>query len=72
MLEELKKEANITYTENGAVTFRSTSSKCLDFFAMVGGMRNAAEKRILQLFTLAYIENRDKAMKLLFFTRNEI
>ncbi len=70
MLEELKKEANITYTENGAVTFRSTSSKCLDFFAMVGGMRNAAEKRILQLFTLAYIENRDKAMKLLFFTRD--
>ena len=70
MLDELKKESNLTYTENGAVTNRSTFSNCLDFFAMIGGMRNASEERILRLFTLAYIENRDIAMKLLFYTRD--
>lgn len=32
MLELLKKEANITYTENGAVTNRSSKNFCLDFF----------------------------------------
>lgn len=32
MLNAIKREANITYTENGAVTYRSTMSDCLDFF----------------------------------------
>lgn len=33
MLKLLKKEANMTHTENGAVTYRSTQSECLDLFA---------------------------------------
>ncbi len=70
MLEKLKKESNLTYTENGAVTFRSTESHCLDFFAMSGGMRNAADDRILNLFVPAYIEDPDTAVKLMFFARD--
>ena len=70
MLKELKNESNITYTENGAVTFRSTESHCLDMFSMCGGMRGASEKRILDLFIPSYIEDPDTAMKLLFYIRD--
>ena len=35
MLEFLKIEANKTYTENGAVTYRSTGRDCLDLFATI-------------------------------------
>ena len=41
MLENLKKEANKTYTENMAATHLSTLSDCLDLFATVGALRNA-------------------------------
>ena len=33
MLKFLKKEANMTHTENGSATYRSTQSECLDLFA---------------------------------------
>lgn len=32
MLELLKKENRITYTENGAKTYNTTESYCLDLF----------------------------------------
>lgn len=32
MLQYLKNEANLTHTENGAVTYQSTQSECLDLF----------------------------------------
>lgn len=35
MLNHLKSEANIAYTENGAVTNASTMSDCLDLFAVM-------------------------------------
>ena len=36
MLQYLKNEANLTHTENGAVTYQSTQSECLDLFATIG------------------------------------
>ena len=41
MLNHLKSEANIAYTENGAVTNASTMSDCLDLFAGIGALRAA-------------------------------
>ena len=70
MLEFLKKEANRTYTENGALTHATTCSDCLDLFATVGALRSAEEQEILTRFSRAYTEDPDLAMKTLFFARD--
>lgn len=70
MLDMLKMEANMTYTENGAVSNRSTFSDCLDLFGTVGGLRHAEEREILARFVRAFAEDRDLAVKILFFARD--
>ncbi len=70
MLEYLKKEANKTYTENGALTNLSTNSDCLDLFATVGALRNASDSEVITRFARAFAENPDNAMKILFFARD--
>ena len=69
-LEELRKEENRTYTENGALTNRSTNSYCLDLFATIGALRNAEDNEIISRFIKAYTEDRNMAMKILFFARD--
>ena len=70
MLNELKIEANRTLTENGAAALRSTGSDCLDLFAAIGALRNAEEQEIIVRFARAYAEDRDLAMKMLFYSRD--
>ena len=70
MLDFLKKEANMTHTENGAVTYRSTQSECLDLFATIGALRRESDEEITNRFLRAYAENADLAMKTLFFARD--
>lgn len=70
MVEYIKNEANITLTENGAVTYESTGSECVDLFATIGALRSASDEEIVLRFTRAYTENPDIAMKLLFFARD--
>lgn len=70
MLEMLKNEANIAYTENGAVTNASTGSDCLDLFAGIGALRSASDEDITGRFMRAYAENADLAVKTLFFARD--
>ena len=70
MLEFLKKAANKTYTENGAATYVSTKSDCLDLFATIGALRHASDEDIILRFTRAYAEDADLAMKMLFFARD--
>lgn len=72
MLKYLKEEANRTTTENGAATLRSTMSDCLDFFATAGALRNASEEEILNRFIRAYAEDKDLAIKALFYARDVI
>ena len=69
-LENLKEQADYTRTLNGALTHGSTGDACLDLFAVAGGMRYRNPGDIIRMFELAYIENRELAMKLLFHIRD--
>lgn len=70
MLQYLKNEANLTTTENGAVTNISTTDHNVDLFATIGAIRNREEKEIVDRFIRAYAEDKDVAMKILFFGRD--
>ena len=47
MLQYLKQESNKTFTENGAVTLKTTDSDCLDLFATVGAIRRESNEEII-------------------------
>ncbi|MCD8293908.1 MAG: DUF2828 family protein [Clostridia bacterium] len=70
MLNALSNESNITRTENGAYTYRSTGSECLDFFGTVGAIRDASDKEKVSRFIRAFSEDRDTALKTIFFARD--
>lgn len=69
-LDKLKRRANRTYTENGAVTLRTSLSDTLDLFSRIGAMRSASEEAVIRDFMRAYIEDKDIAMKILFYARD--
>ena len=70
MLEYLKKEANRTYTENGALTNGTSFSDCVDLFGCIGALRRQPEEDIINRFVRAYAEDPDLAMKILFYARD--
>ena len=70
MLNFLKKESNMAYTENGGTAYRSTESFCLDMFFKAGAMRNSTAQEIADAVTRAYAEDPDKTMKIVFFARD--
>ena len=70
MAEMMKETANVTLTENGAVTLRTTGSDCLDLFSTIGALRKADENDIIERFIRAYCESPDTAMKILFYARD--
>lgn len=70
MAEMMKETANVTLTENGAVTLRTTGSDCLDLFSTIGALRKADENDIIERFIRAYCESPDNAMKILFYARD--
>ena len=70
MLQYLKEESNVIYTENGAVTNESSGDFCLDLFATIGAIRRESDREIESRFIKAYTENKDIATKILFFARD--
>lgn len=70
MLEDMKKNSNLTFTENGAVTNGTTGSDCLDLFSGIGAFRYKSDGEIIKPFIKAFTENPDMAMKILFFGRD--
>ena len=47
MLAHIKNDANRAYTENGALSYATTHSHCLDLFATVGALRSAGDQEII-------------------------
>lgn len=70
MLEFLKKTANRTFTENGAVTPRSTGSDVLNLFATIGALRSQNEAEIEKRFLRSFAEDGNLTMKMLFYARD--
>lgn len=66
----IENELNFTETENGAVALKSTKSGLLDAFSKLATFREAEEETIIKTFNLAYAENKELAMKLLFYVRD--
>jgi hypothetical protein len=58
---------NLTHTENGMRSFKSTLNSCVDFFFAVGGSRG---KNVCNQFLDAYAENKDLAMRMLLWLRD--
>ena len=70
LLNGLKNQSNYTYTENGAITHKTTESKLLDMFAMGAAMRNRSDSDVILMFKNAYEENPEYALKCLFYIRD--
>lgn len=69
-LNGLQNAANFTYTENGAITHKSTMSDLLDLFAMGGAYRKRTDEDVINLFKNAYEENPSYSLKCLFYLRD--
>ena len=69
-LNQMTKDSNFTYTENGGVTRKTTESKVLDMFAVGGAYRERSDEDVILLFKNAFEEDPDLAMKCLFYLRD--
>lgn len=70
MLNELKDACNITLTENGGLTHRTSLSNCVDLFFRAGAMRSANEDAIKDVVAAAFAEDPVRTLKILFFARD--
>ena len=70
MLKFLREQMNRTRTENGAVTPLTTRSDVLDLFSTVGTLRAASDQEIVSRFRRAWAEDRDLAVRTLFYARD--
>lgn len=69
-LNQMVKDNNVTYTENGGITRKTTESKVLDMFAVGGAYRTRSDEDVILLFKNAFEEDRLLAMKCLFYLRD--
>lgn len=53
-------------TENGAFAYNTSGDKILDFFSTAGALRPRTEEDIIRKFELAYLANREIALRMLF------
>lgn len=70
LLAGLAKQTNTTFTENGALTNKSTLNGLLDFFAAGGALRERSEADTISLFQRAWGDDQLAALKVLFYFRD--
>ena len=69
-MNALKNESNYTYTENGALTYKSTLNGLLDLFALGGAYRTRSDADVINLVAKAFAEDEVHALKCLFYLRD--
>lgn len=69
-MNQLKNDMNYKYTENGALSHTSTNSKVYDLFAFGAAYRERSDSDCIHLFEEAFIENKELALKCLFWIRD--
>lgn len=61
---------NVGVTQNGAVSYKSTGSACLDLFSKVGSARNMDKTELLTKFYNAGLEDMDVATRIMMWVRD--
>ena len=69
-VKSMQKENNYTYTENGALALKSTSSDIVDLFGVIGALRKRSDSDIERLFSKAFAEDALLATRMSFYARN--
>lgn len=69
-MNQLQDDNNFILTENGATAHKTTKSAVYDMFALGGSYRNRSVEDTVLLFKNAYEENKDLALKCLFYLRD--
>lgn len=70
LLNGMKNATNYTYTENGALTHKTSMSGLLDLFGMGAAYRTRSDSDCIILFQDAFKENPVYALKCLFYLRD--
>ena len=61
---------NITFTQNGALTYSTSGNACVDLFSKIGAFRKKSANEILSLFVAAFKENPETALRILAYARD--
>lgn len=69
-LNELHAQTSITHTENNAVTYETSLNRVLDLFALGGSYRSRSDEDVMNLFLQAYSEDKELALRALFYLRD--
>lgn len=66
----VNEDFNISVTKNGAIGYATTGKSLLDLNFAVSSLRDAPDEKIIKMFTKAYSENPELAVRWLFFARD--
>lgn len=69
-LSAITKHFNLTETQNGAITNKSSLNECVDFFAQGGSIRSRTESEVLSLFVRAFSQDQTIAVRLMYMFRD--
>lgn len=68
--ETLNEEFNVSFTENGAIGYRTSGTALVDLNFSITSLRNKSEREIVDKFVKAFYEDKMLAVKWLFYARD--